>query len=443
MIMQLRDKQVAIVGLGESGVAAARLCLSQGARVVGFDEAPPERLGAGARALKGATLVSGPIALDALDGSDVVVVSPGVPNKDAIARAEAAGALVIGELELAARFLDAPIVLVGGTNGKSTVTAWVAAMLEASDKRVFCGGNYGTPLSAAVGEPYDVLVVEISSFQAERVPTLHARVHALLNITDDHLDRYASFSDYANAKGNPFVNMDEHDRGVVPFGDAACAAQAARGRAKTITFGGEGEVASEHGHIVDRAHGGRYPIDALRVRGLHNLTNACAAVASARAAGASEAGVGAALASFAGLPHRHVLVRELGGVRFYDDSKATNVGAAVTALSGMEEPRAVLIAGGRDKLGSYAPLVEVLRKRGRALVLIGEAADRIAETAGGAIAIERAGSMEEAVSIAARLAQPGDAVLLSPACSSFDMFESYKARGDAFCAAVRALGAAS
>jgi len=434
MTMELAERQVAVVGLGESGVAAAELCRARGAKVVGFDEATtiPAR---------DFEVVLGPLADDALLESSLVIVSPGVPDKEAMRRASEAGIEIIGELELASRFLDAPIVLVGGTNGKSTVTAWTAAMLEASGKRVFCGGNYGTPLSAAVGHAYDVLVVEISSFQAERVPTLHARVHALLNITDDHLDRYPSFSAYADAKGNPFVHMNADDVAVLPFGDEACARQAARGGARPIRFGaaGEAEVSVEDDHIVDRIHGTRYPTNALRVRGRHNLMNACASVAAARAAGASEAGVREALAHFEGLAHRHVLVAEIGGVRFYDDSKATNVGAAVTALSGMDEERAVLIAGGRDKLGSYAPLVEALRRRGRALVVLGEAADRIASSAAGVLPVERARSMDEAVAIAARLAQPCDAVLLSPACSSFDMFENYKARGDAFVAAVRSL----
>jgi UDP-N-acetylmuramoylalanine--D-glutamate ligase len=352
---------------------------------------------------------------------------------------------VIGELELASRFVAAPVVLVGGTNGKSTTTALTGAMLERAGMRTFVGGNFGTPLAEAVGGAWDALVLEISSFQAERVPTLHARAHALLNITDDHLDRYPSFQAYADAKGNPFARMTAEDVAVIPFGDAIVAQQAARGGARPVTFSAEdprADVAPAGGVIVDRAGGGRYPLDRLRISGAHNVANACASIALAAAMGAPPEAIAAALEGFEGLPHRTVLIAEIDGVRYYDDSKGTNVGATVAALSGLREPRAVLIAGGRDKLGDYGPLVGALRDKGRALVVIGEAADRIAAAAEGALpraAIERAASMDEAVARARALATRGDAVLLSPACSSFDMFRDYKDRGDAFVRAVRAL----
>jgi UDP-N-acetylmuramoylalanine--D-glutamate ligase len=262
----------------------------------------------------------------------------------------------------------------------------------------------------------------------------------LLNITEDHLDRYPGFAAYAEAKGNPFAVMEADDVAVVPAGDRECARQAARGRAMVVTFGlraGEGGVGpDEHGDIVDRLRGEVYRGAELRIRGRHNLANACAAIAAAAALGAHPSAIAQALASFTGLAHRNVLVAELSGVRYYDDSKATNVGAAVAALSGLCEARAVLIAGGRDKLGSYAPLVEALRAHGRALVVLGEAADRIAAAAAGVLPIVHASSIGDAVTAAAALARPGDAVLLSPACSSYDMFSSYKARGAAFAAAV-------
>jgi UDP-N-acetylmuramoylalanine--D-glutamate ligase len=233
---------------------------------------------------------------------------------------------------------------------------------------------------------------------------------------------------------------------VIPAGDTLCAAQAARGRARVVTFAGVGasggsaaDVAPQGEAIVDRAFGGSYPRALLRLAGGHNLSNACAAIAVARAMGASEDAVRRALASFEGLGHRTAFVRELRGVRYYDDSKGTNVGATVAALSGLTERKAVLVAGGRDKLGAYEPLVATLRERGRALVLIGEAAPRIAEAAQGVLPVAHAQSMAEAVERAAELAEPGDAVLLSPACSSFDMFRDYKDRGDAFVRAVSAL----
>ncbi len=433
-------KKVAVVGMGASGVSAATLCQNMGAEVVGFDEAPAEKLGEGARAFH---TRSGKFAAGLLDGFDLVIVSPGVPHNDAIAAAERAGVEVIGELEIASRFLSAPIALVGGTNGKSTVTALVAAILEAAGKRVFCGGNFGTPLADAVGHDYDALVVEISSFQAERVPTLRARANALLNITDDHLDRYPSFDAYAQAKGNPFVPMTRDDVAVIPHGDPLCAKQAARGEARVVTFSATDLGADIHvgGDAIHHPLAGiAVARSSLTLAGLHNLANACAAIGVAAALELPSAGatIERAFAGFSGLGHRCALVAEIDGVRYYDDSKGTNVGASVAALTGLSEPHAVLIAGGRDKLGAYEPLVDALRSKGRALVVIGEAAERIAAAARGVLPIERAASMDEAVAIARRLAKPGDAVLLSPACSSFDMFHSYKHRGDVFVAAVNA-----
>ncbi|AUX40776.1 UDP-N-acetylmuramoylalanine--D-glutamate ligase [Sorangium cellulosum] len=442
--MDVRGRTVIVVGLGRSGVAAARLLIERGARVVANDGAPRERLSAAAAALEaeGAALALGGHDPALFERADLVVVSPGVPTFPALDEVARSGREVIGELELASRFVSAPIALVGGTNGKSTTTALTGAMLSRAGLRTFVGGNFGTPLAEAVNEPWDVLVLEISSYQAERVPTLHARAHALLNITDDHLDRYPDFAAYADAKGNPFERMTPEDVAVVPFGDALVARQATRGRARVVTFSASdprADVAVEGGAIIDRAAGARYPLDRITLTGAHNLANACASVALATALGASATAIAEALARFDGLPHRTALVAELAGVRYYDDSKGTNVGASVAALSGLREAKAVLIAGGRDKLGDYAPLVAALRERGRALVVLGEAADRIAAAAGGVLPIARAGSMDEAVLAARALAQPGDAVLLSPACSSFDMFRDYKDRGDAFVRAVRAL----
>lgn len=441
--MQLSGRKVVVVGLGRSGIAAAQLCLSRGAQVLANDSAPRERATAQVLALeaRGATLVLGGHEAVAWDDADLVVISPGVPPFEAIAQVERSGREVIGELELASRLMPSPIALVGGTNGKSTVTTLLAGMLEKSGQKVFAGGNLGTPLAEVVDESFDTLVLEISSFQAERIPTLHARAAALLNVTDDHLDRYRDFAAYADAKGNMFVGMGPDDTAVIPAGDEQCAKQAARGRAKVVTFGPGGDVRMDGGWLVDSVHGWRIERSAMLLQGAHNELNACAAMALAAAMGGTLGGTREMLSTFTGLSHRTVLVAEVRGVRYYDDSKGTNVGAAVAAVRGLREPKAVLIAGGRDKQGSYGPLVEVLRERGRALVVIGEAADRIATAAKGAIETVRASSMDEAVRIASELAQPGDAVLLSPACSSYDMFKDYAERGDTFARSVRTLGA--
>jgi UDP-N-acetylmuramoylalanine--D-glutamate ligase len=435
--MELEGRHVIVVGLGRSGVAAARLCRDRGARVIGTDSAPLGELSEEARGLDIEVRAGGHSDV-AFEKADVIVVSPGVPDMPELGRAADAGALVIGELELACRFLEAPIIAVGGTNGKSTTTKLLGEILAAFELSTFVGGNYGTPAAEAVGKRWDAIVLEVSSFQLERAPEFHPRVSILLNVTEDHLDRYPSFVAYAEAKGNAFVNQVRGDVALVPFGDAICEEQAMRGEGDLWTFG-EGDYALRDGVVTERRSGEAFELGAAKLFGRHNHENAAAAIGAARALDVSVEAVRKALAAFEPLAHRMALVGELQGVRFFDDSKGTNVGAAVTALHGMSEPRAVLVAGGRDKHGSYAPLVEALRERGRAVVVIGEAAPRIAAAVEGAVPVEHAGSMDDAVRRAFRLAQPGDCVLLSPACSSFDMFKGYADRGDHFVRAVRDL----
>jgi UDP-N-acetylmuramoylalanine--D-glutamate ligase len=442
-MIDLAGKKVVVLGLGESGVAAARLARGRGADVVGSDASPEEKLTPPARALatEGVRLALGQPDRAVFLGADVIVVSPGVPPVPILDEAGARGVLVVGELELAARLVDAPIVAIGGTNGKSTTTALVHEMLKAERKKAFVGANFGAPLSTAVGQRFDVLVLEVSSFQMERAPTFHPQVAALLNITDDHLDRYPNFLAYAAAKGNMFVNQTPDDVAIIPKGDALVAREAQRGEGRIVTFGPGGDVFADvtlHA-VVDRLRERRYSFSQIRLTGAHNLLNVAAAVACASEAGAGAEAIVRALSTFEGLAHRTAFVGEVGGVRYYDDSKGTNVGASVAALRGLAEKKVVLIAGGRDKLGAYDPLVAELAKKGRALVVIGEAADRIAAAAAGVVETVRAASMDEAVANAARFADRGDAVLLSPACSSFDMFRDYKDRGDAFVRAVRAL----
>ncbi|GMV17406.1 MAG: UDP-N-acetylmuramoylalanine--D-glutamate ligase [Polyangiaceae bacterium] len=436
--MELGGKRVIVVGLGKSGLSAARLCQRRGARVLGTDVQPAEKL---PKELGGAGLelvLGGHAGVD-FSAADLIVVSPGVPPLPELARAERAGVPVIGEMELAARLIGAPIVAIGGTNGKSTTTTLVARMLEATGKRIFAGANLGAPACDAVEGGFDVVVFEVSSFQLERAPKFSPKVSVLLNISEDHLDRYSSYQEYANAKGNAFANQGEEDSAVVPAGDAACLAQARRGRGKLSTFGAGGDYEVRGRQVIERASGESFSLVGVDLHGRHNLDNAAAAIAAVRALGVAPEAIAAGLGAFHPLHHRMALVRALGGVHFYDDSKGTNVGAAVTALAGLEEPKAVLIAGGRDKLGSYGPLVDALEKKGRAVVVIGEAASRIADAVGARVPVARAASMAEAVRVARSLAEPGDAVLLSPACSSYDMFVDYVDRGNQFAAAVSAL----
>ncbi len=439
--MELRGKSIVVVGLGRSGVAAANLAATCGARVVATDRLSRDAVSPRVLDLepRGVKLVLGGHEGVPWTQCDMVVISPGVPPFEAITRAERAGAEVIGELELACRMVRGPIGVIGGTNGKSTVTTWVGEMLGAPRPGIFVGGNLGTPLAEHVPATFEAVVMEVSSFQAERVPSLHPRVAALLNVSDDHLDRYMDFASYARAKGNVFVHMEPDEVAVVPAGDAECLRQAQRGRAEIVTFGPGGDVRREDREIVDSVRGWRFDLASVAVPGEHNVLNASAAIAVAGALGAKRDQIERALSQFRGLDHRMQLVAEIHGVRYYDDSKGTNVGAVVTALRGLREPKAVLIAGGRDKQGSYAPLAEALGDRGRALVAIGEAAERLATAAAGYVDTVQASTMHEAVGLAKQAAQPGDAVLLSPACSSFDMFDDYAHRGAAFREAVSRL----
>ena len=439
--MELAGKSVIVVGLGKSGVAAAKLCLARGARVIATDSAAAEKLSPEARALGAELVLGGHTGVD-FKAAHLIVVSPGVPDFAELRAAELSGVEIIGELELAARFLDAPIVAIGGTNGKSTTTTLIGDMFNAGKLKAFVGGNLGTPTAEAVDRNWDVVVLEVSSFQLERAPRFAPRVSVLLNITEDHLDRYPSFMAYADAKGNAFVNQNKDDYAIVPEGDQDCLHQAKRGKAQVVRFGSYGDYVVSGRAVTETRTGEVFDLDATALHGRHNLENAAAAIAAARALELAPAAIRQALAAFRPLAHRMAKVASIANVNFYDDSKGTNVGAAVTAVRGLAEERGVLIAGGRDKQGSYEPLVAALEEKGRAVVVIGEASELIANAVGSRVPLVRAASMAEAVERAFSLAKPGDAVLLSPACSSFDMFKSYADRGDRFVEAVQRLAAA-
>ena len=439
----LSGKRVAVVGLGVSGLAAARLAMANGAHLTLTDMKSEDALGAEVREQiarlveAGARLSLGGHSEAELERQDLVVVSPGVPVFAELRAAEERQVPVIGEVELAVRVLSgraavAPVVAVGGTNGKSTTTSLLGAILETAGQRAFVGGNLGEPLSDHVDEIWDSVVLEVSSFQLERVEAFKPKVSILLNVTADHLDRYPSFDAYARAKGNAFARQSADDVAVVPYADEVCLREARRGRGRVVTFGRGGDVDITSDSIVDRKSGASFARAPLQLSGEHNAVNAAAAIAAALALGVSHEHIRVALASFRGLPHRMVLVDEINGVRYYDDSKGTNVGAAVTALLGLSEPRAVLIAGGREKGGSYAPLADALREKGRAVVLLGEAQAAMAGAFVGAAPVHSVASLADAVRLSHSLAHPGDAVLLSPACSSYDMFRDYKHRGDEF-----------
>lgn len=438
-----------VVGLGASGLATARFLRAQGATVFGNDKRSAEALGEGARALEalGVALRLGHHDDAAFEGADCIVLSPGVPPLAAVDRAEARGVRVLGEAELALAHVRGRVVGITGTNGKSTVTTLLGEVAQASGAPTFVGGNLGTPLvevvgTAAAGED-GLVVVELSSFQLERARDLRCHVAVLLNVTDDHLDRYGDFASYAAAKGRIFAAQRDGDVAIVPDGDALCLGLAQAGKGAVRTFGGEaGLVRHERGHLVDSRGTLALPVRELGIKGLHNVDNAAATLVAARALGIPDDLTLGVLRRFAGLPHRMAHVRSRAGVDWFDDSKATNVGATVAAMDGLadRDGRVVLVLGGVDKGGSYEPVVERLRVRGRAVVLLGEARP-ILRTALGSLELPKveAESMQEVVARAAALARPGDAVLLAPACASFDMFQGYAHRGRVFAEAVRAL----
>jgi len=436
---------VTVIGLGETGLACVRHLLARGRRVAVTDtrERPPrvDDLGAlGARV----TQSYGAIDPVLLLCSDLVVLSPGLdPRLPAIADAVSAGVPVIGEIELFAREARAPVVAITGSNGKSTVTTLVGEMAQAAGVHAAVGGNLGTPALEllAAGEP-DLFVLELSSFQLETVSSLDAKAAVVLNISPDHLDRYASMADYEAAKRRIYAGSGVM---VINHDDPAVRAMAEPGR-RTLAFTLAAPVDGDT--IGVRAVGGEpwvvrgadriLPVRDIRLAGRHNLANALAALALGEAGGLPRPAMIEALRRFPGLPHRMEALGERRGVAWFNDSKGTNVGATVAAVEGLDRP-VVLIAGGQGKGQSFEPLARALRGRARAAVVIGQSADTLAEALTGVARVVAASTMEEAVCLAAKLAQAGDAVLLSPACASFDMFDGYAARGDAFRQAVEGL----
>ncbi len=442
----VRGKRVVVVGLGLSGVSAARRCLAGGAASVIVND----RRGAADIDLaryadltaRGVELALGGHDEAVFEEADLVILSPGVPALPAVTKARARGATVVGEIEFASWHVDAPVLAVTGTNGKSTVTTLLGRMMEASGYVTFAGGNLGTPWCEAIGTEAATrdgrCVIEVSSYQLEATERFRPRVAVWLNLTPDHLDRYGSMAAYGAAKARIFLAQQRTDHAVVPADDPVVLAFARGGSAKVHTWGGpQSDVRIEGGCVVGPG-GLRVPIAEIGIKGAHNVANAMAAALAAFLEDASVDAVERALRSFKGLPHRMQLVAEHDGVTFVDDSKATNVGAAVKALEGVDRP-VVLIAGGRDKGGSYEPLVQLLRTKARAVVLLGEAAPLIQKALGTRLPWELAATMDEAVRRAAALASPGDCVLLAPACSSLDMYRSYAERGDDFARSARAL----
>ncbi len=434
--------RVLVYGLGVSGGAAARHLVGEGRAVVAADDAPGERARALASEL-GIELVEAPDRrrLEGLASEvDEIVVSPGVPAGHPVFRL-GGGVRLVGEVELAWRRTRAKMVAVTGTNGKTTVTTLVASMLVASGVRAVAAGNIGAPLLDAVDGDAEVVVAEVSSFQLALTDTFRPAVAAWVNFSEDHLDWHGTLDAYREAKARVWANSGPGDVVVANAEDPVVLGEAAgpggRG-ASVVTFGlAGGDYRVEKGHLVGPGGSVLAAVEELPRALPHDLTNGLCAAAAALAAGARPEGCRVALRAFRGLPHRVELVGEARGVRFYDDSKATTPGAVLAALGGFRS--AVLIAGGRNK-GLDLSVLRSAAPHLRAVVAIGEAASEVVAAFTGACAVVEAGSMADAVDRAAGLARDGDAVVLSPACASFDWYTSYGARGDDFARCVAALG---
>ena len=435
-----------VVGLGKTGASCVRYLAKRGVRVSATDtrRSPPGLAELG-EFLGSVELRLGGFDLSLLDHASQLLMSPGVSLDEPIARtARARGIEILGDVELFARNVHAPVIGITGTNGKSTVTTLVARMAAAAGRRVLAGGNLGEPALDLLEQPTpDLYVLELSSFQLETTSSLVLSAAVVLNVSADHLDRYACVADYARAKGRILsraetVVLNADDTWVMAMRGRAYGAAAAR----TVTFSIERDAdfsLLRSGAQIYLSRRGEKLLDTARMKisGLHNAANALAALALGEAVGLPMPAMLEALQAFPGLLHRSSWVADIRGVRYVDDSKGTNVGATIAAVAGMPGPL-VMIAGGEGKGQDFAPLAAAFRGKVRHAVLLGKDAPAVAGALAGVCSTETVGSMEQAVAAARRFAVPGDTVLLSPACASLDMFRDYGHRGDAFAAAVRA-----
>ncbi len=441
--MELLGKRVLVVGLERTGLATALFCRARGARVTATESRPESAVASAARLLReaGVELECGGHGRETFFAQDLIVPSPGVPPAiEPLAKARARGIPVWSEIELASRFLRGRLLAITGSNGKTTTTLLAGHILREGGRRVLVGGNVGTPLVSLVDESADdtLTVAEVSSFQLELIAEgFRPAFAAILNVTPDHLDRHPSLEAYARAKARIFENQREEDAAIVN-GDDPAAAALAPARPRRFWFRRLGPVEEgaclEGSRIVFRSAGrsvGLLPLADIPMRGEHNVENVLAAGCLAALVGVAPETIRLAVRSFPGVEHRLEFVAEIGGVAYFNDSKATNVDAALKAI-GAFPGSLVVILGGKDKGGDFAPLASALEGRTRLALLVGAAAAKIGTQLGDRIPAERAGTLDRAVEIAFERAQPGDTVLLAPACASFDQFENFEHRGRAF-----------
>ena len=450
--MELKNKRVLVVGLGRSGVAAAFFLKDQGARVTVSDARTEAELQKEIPALldRGISLEAGRHGERTFRDQDLIVVSPGVPSdQPQLQQARTLGIPVIGEVELACRFLQGKIIAISGSNGKTTTTTLVGEILSKSGKKTLVGGNIGTPVIslASQSSPDTLVVLEISSFQLETIQQFRPWIAAILNITPDHLDRHRTFQAYVDAKARIFENQQPGDFAVLNSDDSAGAGLKSKVKSTLHWFSRKQQVENgaylKNGQIVFRSDGREtqvLPVSDIHLKGAHNLENVLAAVCVTMLAGCEPQQVRQAVAEFQGVEHRLEQAAIVNGVAFYNDSKATNVDATIKALESF--PGNIhLILGGKDKGSDYTVLNALLRERVKAVYLIGAAAEKIKSHIQGATSIVSSGTLDRAVRQVFDAAAPGDVVLLAPACASFDQFKSYEHRGKTFKHIVRSLQA--
>lgn len=450
--MELKNKRVLVVGLGRSGVAAAFFLQDRGARVTVSDSKPEAQLQSEIPALldRGISVETGRHGERTFRDQDLIVVSPGVPSdQPQLEQARLRGIPVIGEVELAFRFVQGRVAAITGSNGKTTTTTLTGEILAKSGRKTLVGGNIGTPVITLAGQSSSesMVVLEISSFQLETIEQFRPWVAAILNITPDHLDRHRTFQAYVDAKARIFENQQPSDFALLNADDANCVALKDRIKAAICWFSRRQPVENgafvKDGQIVFRSKGSEtmvLPVSEIRLKGAHNLENVLAAVSIGMIAGCDPQQVRRAVSEFRGVEHRLKAVATVQGVEFYNDSKATNVDATIKALESFNG-NIHLILGGKDKGSDYSVLNPLLRARARRVYLIGAAAEKIASQIQGSAPVTHSGTLERAVRQAFEAASPGDVVLLAPACASFDQFNSYEHRGRVFKELVGALPA--
>ncbi len=450
--MEIKGRKSLVLGAGKSGVASAKFLAESGAVVALHDKKPVDEWSEAARSLKeshNVGLMSDQIPSWLLDQIDLIVISPGVPtNTIPVRYVDRKDGEVIGEVELAYRFMKGRIVGITGSNGKTTTTTLIGELLKNAGIKTQIGGNIGTPLLSLAESSDDKTwtVVELSSFQLETIKDFRPHVAICLNVTPNHLDRYDSFTDYAAAKHRIFMNQTPDHVAILNADDEIVASWVNGLKANVSMFSVKREL--DEGlflrgrELVCRSNGKEKTLttrDSIFLRGTHNVENVLASFAAGLACGASPDSMRQTVAEFRGVEHRIEFVAEIDGVKFYNDSKATSVDATLKALEALTESdgKTILILGGRGKNAPYAPLIPLIEKSVRALVLIGEDADNIESQLSGSTAIISAGSMDDAVAKSFAAASSGDAVLLAPASASFDMFKSFEERGNVFKIAVK------